>query len=521
MKIYITIFLGVFFYFSNAQVIDFERVHPQSIGLYCTGSDILQSNDSIYIGIGKTVAEYPDTPNSSTIFPSYYHMIFKINNQGDSLFIKNLDFGNQNYFNQYGHYAANDLWSMIKISENSYMATGYTQTVLPLQADYDVDCIFHKFNINGDSLATHALSVPDSIFYGHSIIKTSDDYVMAVGFHAGLAFGQLARGDIMKLDTNGNLIWRKVYSSPIDMHLTGIVESPDGGFIIAGMTFNGEWFNTNAYNPVMMKIDSVGNMVWQKYFSNLQYHFLVGPSVTRTTDDNYIFSYPDYAQAPKHFKLDENGDTLWTRSINLYQLYGYAVQSTFSTSDNYGGIVAIAADIDSSAIYRLSADGDLLWQRKFGISTHITETYSIKKTSDNGFIVTGGSWCCNNIWPNGASISSLYIIKFDSLGLLYPIGINEHTPTEKALLSVPYPNPATSQITFTALVPPTSNSGMGEKGAYLLFFDMRGAQLQKHALQTGINTLTIDVSSLAAGEYLCVLSLDGYNAGGKRFVVSR
>ena len=62
---------------------------------------------------------------------------------------------------------------------------------------------------------------------------------------------------------------------------------------------------------------------------------------------------------------------------------------------------------------------------------------------------------------------------------------------------------------------------MGEKGAFLYVFDMRGAQVQKHILQTGFNTLTIDVSTLASGEYLCVLALDGYNAGGKKFVVSR
>ncbi|MBK5285051.1 MAG: T9SS type A sorting domain-containing protein [Bacteroidia bacterium] len=104
--------------------------------------------------------------------------------------------------------------------------------------------------------------------------------------------------------------------------------------------------------------------------------------------------------------------------------------------------------------------------------------------------------------------------------MLVPIGVQEHPPIENVLLSVPYPNPATTQTTFTILIPPTNSNGMtGEKGAQLLLFDMQGRQLQKHVLQTGLNTLTIDVSSLANGEYLCVLSLDGYNAGGKRLIV--
>jgi len=45
--------------------------------------------------------------------------------------------------------------------------------------------------------------------------------------------------------------------------------------------------------------------------------------------------------------------------------------------------------------------------------------------------------------------------------------------------------------------------------------------LQEYELQTGLNTVILNVSSLASGEYLCVLSLDGYNAGGKKLIVQR
>ena len=476
------------------------------------------------MGVGYTVAEFPDTPSSSSIYPSYYHMLFKTNNQGDSIFIKNPDFGNQNFFNQYGFYAGNVLYSFVKISENSFMAAGYTQTVLPTQSSFDSDCIFFKFDSNGDSLSCSAISVADSQIAALNIILSSDYYLMAVGYEITLS-ANVGRGVVIKADTMGNVIWRKTYTTPFDMHISGIAESPGGGFILAAQAYNGEWFNTNQYSPVMLKIDTAGNIVWTKFFPSIDYVFLLGPSVTKTSDNNYIFSYPDYAQAPKHFKMNGNGDTLWTRSINIYQQDGYATQSTFSASDNYGGIVAIATVSDSAhsylgAIYRLSGDGDLLWHRKFGNTFGRVVAYSVKQTQDSGFVVTGGSWCCNHIWPNGASISSLYVIKFDSLGLLYPppTGMPE---LEQTKISNPYPNPASTQTTFNVLVPPTNNSGMGEKGAFLYVFDIRGAQVQKHILQTGLNTLTLNVSSLAAGEYLCVLALDGYNAGGRRFVVSR
>ncbi|HLG35147.1 MAG TPA: T9SS type A sorting domain-containing protein [Bacteroidia bacterium] len=511
----------------KAQVINFERVHQQDTGWSLSGGDILELNDSGYVGIGFTVAFFPtDSINVVPYYPSYYHAIFRVDNQGDSVFIKNVDFGNQNFFNVHGYYPGNVFFSVAKISDNSFMATGWTQTVLPPQNTYDADCIFYKFDSNGDSIACSVISVIDTQINCTDIILTSDYYLISVGFEITTS-GTYAKGIVVKTDTSGNIIWRKTYSTPFDMHITGITESPAGGFILAAQTFNGDYNNGNNYNPIMLKIDTSGTINWIKHFSTINYMFPNGPSVTATTDSNYIFSYPNYAQAPTHFKMNENGDTLWKRSIDIYQQEGYATQSTFSASDNYGGIVAIATVYDSTnfrqgAIYRLSGDGDLLWNRKFGTSFNSVRVYSVKQTSDNGFIVTGGSWCCNHIWPNGGILPSLYVIKFDSLGLLYPIGINEHAPTENALLSFPYPNPASTQTTFTVLVPPTNSNGIaGEKGAAILLFDMRGAQLQKHALQTGLNTLTLDVSSLASGEYLCVLSLDGYNAGGKKIIVQR
>ena len=515
--------------FINAQVIDFERVHPQDTGWACTGFDIVVLDDSNYLGVGYTVPFFPiDSINITPYYPSYYHMIFRINSQGDSVFIKNIDFGNQNFFNLYGHYPSNTIYSMVKISENSFMATGYTQTILPTQNEYDVDCIFHKFDSNGDSLMTHAVSVPDSQIYGMNIIKTSNNYLMAVGFHVGVSFGQLGRGDIMKLDTMGNLIWHKVYGSPSDMHFSGIVESPDGGFIIAAQKYNGTWYNGNYYNPVMIKIDSSGSVVWQKVFPSLQFSFLQGPSITRTSDDFYIFSYPDYAHAPKHFKFNENGDTLWADSVSMYYQNGTAMQPTFSASDNYGGIIAIATVQDTNnflqgAIYRLSGDDSLLWHRKFGTNFDALAVYSVKPTLDNGFIVTGGSWCCNHIWPSGGTLQSLYVIKFDSLGLLYPpVGIEEPV-LQQAHIGNVFPNPCNEQTTISVLVPlgVINNSMKGEPGARLLLFDIRGSQLQEYELQTGLNTVILNVSSLASGEYLCVLSLDGYNAGGKKLIVQR
>ena len=125
----------------------------------------------------------------------------------------------------------------------------------------------------------------------------------------------------------------------------------------------------------------------------------------------------------------------------------------------------------------------------------------------------GETYCCNFTVGVG-NTSSLWLVRVDSLGLL-AVGLNEHEPSfAGAQLSAPYPNPASTSTSITSIIPPQFESGL------LYLFDITGRQLRSYTLSRGINQTVIDVSKLTSGEYLCVLSAEGYNVGSCKLVVS-
>ncbi|MBK5285652.1 MAG: T9SS type A sorting domain-containing protein [Bacteroidia bacterium] len=427
-----------------------------------------------------------------------------------------------------GSGTSNWFQSLQVFSDSTFIVAGIKENYTP-QNYRDYDLIFRKYDLAGDTLWEKIISVQDTQLSWPRMIKTYDNNIIVVGSMKNLYSSSRFNGFVMKMDTSGNILWRKTYINPVhfDLRLDDVVETPDRGLMISGSDYHFTFANTFNYYPVLMKLDSSGNVIFQNIYSYCNFTVsaasLLITALNRTDDNRYVVSCPSGNTAPAHFKFNENGDTLWFRRITDFSLGNLTLTSK---ADTNGNVVAAGTTEDSighwlGMLYKLDSTGSLVWKRTFTYNNDLKDVRieAITKCSDNGFLVAGETWCCNLV-PNWGWSPSLYLYKTDSLGLLVPVGVQEHPPIENVLLSIPYPNPATTQTTFTILVPPSNTTGIvGEKGAQLLLFDIQGRQLQKHNLQTGLNTLTLDVSSLANGEYLCVLSLDGYNAGGKRVIV--
>jgi hypothetical protein len=88
---------------------------------------------------------------------------------------------------------------------------------------------------------------------------------------------------VMKIDSKGNLIWAKTFGGPRDDEARSITQSPDGSFIVAGLTTS---FGAGSADVLVMKIDSKGNLIWAKTFG--------GPrddearSITQSPDGSFI-----------------------------------------------------------------------------------------------------------------------------------------------------------------------------------------------------------------------------------------
>ena len=103
--------------------------------------------------------------------------------------------------------------------------------------------------------------------------------------------GNHGNGDfwIVKLDTVGNIEWQKSFGGGYGDIAYSIQQTVDGGYIVAGLSysFNGDVIgNHDGGDCWIVKLDSVGNIEWQKCLGGTlddQAH-----SVQQTTDSGYI-----------------------------------------------------------------------------------------------------------------------------------------------------------------------------------------------------------------------------------------
>jgi hypothetical protein len=128
-----------------------------------------------------------------------------------------------------------------------------------------------KLTINGE-LEWQKMFGTSSLDRPNAIINTSD------GGYA--VFGQISGSDgdvnqnyggndfwVIKLDTHGELQWQRTFGGSGEEFGTSIAQTPDHGFLLAGSTDSKDVDvigNDGGVDLWLVKVDSIGNLVWQK-----------------------------------------------------------------------------------------------------------------------------------------------------------------------------------------------------------------------------------------------------------------
>ena len=209
------------------------------------------------------------------------------------------------------------------------------------------------------------------------------------------------------------LQWQKTFGGSDDDYGRSVQQTSDGGYIIAGST-NFAVYPSYTSDVYLIKTDPNGNSQWQKTFGGTGYD--VGRSVQQTSDGGYIIAGRTGTFGPGYgdvylIKTEPNGNSQWQKTLggSDYER-GYSVQQT---SDG-GYIIAGSTFPDvagSTAVYLIKTDsnGNSQWQKTFGGSENDIG-YSVKQTSDGGYIITGDTH------SYGAGQADVYLIKTDPNG---------------------------------------------------------------------------------------------------------
>ncbi len=321
------------------------------------------------------------------------------------LFIVSISFAQQKWIRTYGGTNYDWGFSVQQTTDGGYIIAGTTISFGAGAWDF----YLIKTDSIGDTLWTKTYGGVN-IDYGYSVQQTSDGGYIVVGYTTSFGTGA-ADVYLIKTDSTGDTLWTKTYGGTNEDYGYSVQQTSDGGYIIVGAT---DSFNPFIFDVYLIKTNASGDTLWTKTFGGADHD--KGWYVQQVSDIGYIIAGETWSLGAGSadvylIKTDSTGDTLWTKTYGgTNEDYGYSVQQT---SD--GGYIIVgytkSFGTGSADVYLIKSNsfGDTLWTRIFGKSND-DYGYSVQQTSDEGYIVAGWSYSF------GTGSADVYLIKTNATG---------------------------------------------------------------------------------------------------------
>lgn len=383
---------------------------------------ILQTPDGGFLVLGSSIS--PPSGDKTIGGVSYYQY-------PDFWLVKLLNSGEIEWERTYGVEFTNDSpEKLLATSDGGYILAGssdnsYTQNTsygktAPSKGNHDYWLI--KLNSNFEKVwdKTYGGSNHD---YLRDVINTSDGGLILVGSsksNEGSDKSEPLRGVagsygydywVVKLNSNGDKIWDKTLGGELDDYARGIIETPDGGFIINGISYSGVSYDKTVSDSApdywIVKINSNGQKIWDKSISGIYLNLESDLSYTTiSANDGFIFTDYGYTTTSlisknyKIYKVNWNGDIVWQKNFGGNS--DDILSSIKNTED--GGFILAGSSMSGISddkslnnlggydywVIKLNNDGEKVWDKVFG--TPVNDfAIDISETSDGGFMVGGYS----------------------------------------------------------------------------------------------------------------------------------
>jgi len=295
------------------------------------------------------------------------------------------------------------------------------------------DMIILKVDAKGNELWQTVIGTQDKFDVGYAVNEVSDGYVAS----GGLYKDGNQKSAIVKLDFEGNILWKKIFThtgvgairgievlSNDDMVVTGYKEGDEEGFL----------FISDGSKGFITKMSTSGEVIWDKDLSAMQ-----GTKVKETSKGGFVVGSVEWVDAglnaSMHY-LDSNGNTLSTKLFggnNNVQLFDMDI-----TKNDYVVFTGHTTGFQTAnwdcIVMLIDDQGNEVWKNIFGNPRGydpkfiLDECYGVRETLDGGFVVTGGTGDHSDYLgtghPNGTSDDwKVLLSEFDKDGNMTSINV--------------------------------------------------------------------------------------------------
>jgi len=338
------------------------------------------------------------------------------------------------------------------------------------------------------------------------IRKTNDNGFVLVGRTNSFGSGG---SDVwlLKIDEQGNEIWNQTYGGSDGEYGYDVQQTTDGGYIITGYSSDshGNW------DLLLIKTDISGGEEWMREYGGILRE--TGGGVLQTPDQGFIVAGINESIDPGNMnwwllKTDSFGEVVWERT---YGGSNFDICACIDATQDGGYILggwtpSFGAGSVDIWIVKTDSLGNEVWNQTFG-GPWSDGSYSVKQTIDGGYIIAGDYSPTSEMYDQ-----DLWLIRLGSeSGIIEP---QATTPSEFQIESI-YPNPFNAQTTITVNLPETSILRLSVHN--LLGQEVDVITHGKHL--AGTIQFNLDANNLPSGIYFIHAQVDGQYSQGKKFML--
>jgi len=278
--------------------------------------------------------------------------------------------------------------------------------------------------------------------YAYTVEQTADGGFITVGstcstdgdvtgYHIGASW-DISDYWVVKTNPAGLIEWQKCFGGFDNDVANVVVQTTDGGYLVAGITYSNDGDVTAYYGEGdiwILKLDNSGNIEWEKNYGGTGVDAC--QSIIKANDGGYILvgSTSSYSMDVdgNHggtdawvFKINDSGEIVWQKCYGGNNTDG--VRGISLTNDgNYliaGGSISLDGDLTENHgdadvwILKISTTGSIIWQKSLG-GTEYDGACSVIETTDNGYIVSGSSYSSDGDASINHGGSDIWVVKLD------------------------------------------------------------------------------------------------------------
>lgn len=349
-------------------------------------TDVIQTADEGYAVVGTTSS---------------------FNAQGKDLFLMRVDvFGKILWTKTYGGLGDEEAASLLQTRDGGFVLTGSTNS----NGQGKTDLYLLKTDKNGNLEWSQTIGGSENEANA-SIIEAYEGGYLLLG--STNSFGSGGQDFyLVKTSVSGTVEWTRTYGGSGDEVAAEVVNSGDGGYVLAGAVNGG--MGAGGSDAYLVKTNSAGELLWSKTYGRQQNENC--NAIVKNDQGEFWIAGQENEFGPATGNaylaaIDATGTLSWAKGFGTT---GAEAGLEMALSSDGGCILAgtsarFGESSGNTIVLKIDFTGDTLWTRSFGGNGWDVPA-GVLQTADGGYIV------CGTTTGFGSAGKDVYLLKFDGNG---------------------------------------------------------------------------------------------------------